>query len=80
MDATQHLKEMKQAYIDTFTTEKGKRVLRDLNRYRYKTTFRLDPIEMAYREGQRSLVLHIENMIRLDYEKLQEQVKTQEEN
>ena len=62
------LKRKKNAYKICFTSESGREVLEDLRRRSYVdyTTFSKDGMEMAYREGIRSVYLHIERMMKDD--------------
>ena len=48
-------------FRNTFKTEDGQQVLRDLslNFYVSSTTMGKDSLETAYNEGQRSVILHI---------------------
>ena len=50
----------------TFNSETGEKVLKDLeNRFHfYKTTYSKDVTEIAYLEGQRSVILSIKNLIK----------------
>ena len=58
------LKELKRCYQITFSTKEGATVLEDLKRKCgfYNTTFDKDPYIAANLEGQRQVVLHIQNM------------------
>lgn len=55
------------AYRDAFSTPAGKQVLRDLmSRFHVaSTTFTLEGSETYIREGQRMVVLHIMEMLRI---------------
>lgn len=72
------LKALKQDYVDVFSGEKGQRVFADMNRFRYQTTFSKDALTLAFNEGKRSIMLHAENMMRLDLDKLRKQVEEQQ--
>jgi hypothetical protein len=58
-------------YFQTFETPEGKRVLKDLNRHtgalRANKPVNNDALLMAYKEGQRSILIHI-------YAKLNKQI------
>lgn len=58
------------AFLDdirlTFGSERGKRVMADLRKsftYRAMDQQELEPLRLAYREGQRSVVLKIEALL-----------------
>ena len=58
--------ELRQTYKTLFNTDDGQIVLEDL-RTRFhgdQPTFSSDALEMAYLEGQRSVILIIKNMIK----------------
>lgn len=61
-------------YKATFNTEAGKRVLEDLElrNFMKTTTFDGNPNIMIYREGQRSVLLHINTMRTADIKRLRE--------
>ena len=61
-----NIKIKKQYYQMTFNSETGEKVLKDLeNRFHfYKTTYSKDVTEIAYLEGQRSVILSIKNLIK----------------
>lgn len=66
-------KEMKQVYKLVFDTEDGAKVLEDLE-YRFHingSTFSDSANETAYREGQRTVVLFLQHMLR-DETKIEE--------
>lgn len=69
MDSLQELKDMKVAYLRTFETEHGKKVLADLERrcFLKDMTFDRDPYITAFQEGTRSVVLHINHMRDMEY-------------
>lgn len=66
-------------YQNVFSTDIGQKVLADLRKQHFfdKPTF----IEqgssegMAYREGQRAVILRIDSMLKVDLEKLKERVE-----
>jgi len=77
----QQIKERKQLYQDVFESPNGKKVLEDLSRHAFinKTTLNENSNRMAFSEGMRSLVLHIQNMMKIDIEKTTELIKKQSE-
>ena len=68
--AIKRIEEKQGTYKRLFTTEEGKEILADLERdcYLRTSTFSTDAMEMAYREGMRSMVLHIKSMLDMDIE------------
>lgn len=64
-------------YQRTFSSEHGKRVLYDLMNEHYflKSSFSPNPQEMAFKEGQKNVILRIMTTLKLDIEKLNEKVK-----
>lgn len=68
------LKQLQQDYRNTFSTESGKRVLKDLeNICFYKSTvFAPDNNVMAFKEGNRAVYLHILTILELTPDKLKE--------
>ena len=67
-DLENQLKNIKRDYRITFGSKEGERVIADLRSAYYKrSSFSKDTNEMAYREGQRSVVIRIINL--LDEEK-----------
>lgn len=77
----QKVRERKQSYVDTFESAAGLKVLEDLSRLAFanRTTFDANPQQMAFNEGQRSVVLHIINSMKIDLEKTEKLLKTQNE-
>ena len=75
MNAEEMIRQLKQDYVDVFSTEKGIRVFEDLSKkaYMHKSTFSENPGRMGVNEGMRMIVLHIENMQKLDVKKAVEQ-------
>jgi hypothetical protein len=66
------IKELKTNYITTFGSEQGIVILSDLEkRCHYNATTNVvgDSHESAYREGQRSVILFIKNMLLNNNEK-----------
>ena len=67
------LKQKREDYKKTFSTEEGQRVLKDLERvcmYR-STTFDKEALVMAFQEGIRSVYLHITTVMSMDIEELE---------
>ena len=76
----QQIKELKQLYQNVFESPDGKKILDDLSRKCFinRTTLNESQIQMAFNEGQRSIVLHIQTMMRLDIDKIKEHLDKQE--
>lgn len=63
-DLENQLKNIKRDYRITFGSKEGERVIADLKSAYYKrSSFSKDTNEMAYREGQRSVVIRIINLL-----------------
>ncbi len=63
-DLENQLKNIKRDYRITFGSKEGERVIADLRSAYYKrSSFSKDTNEMAYREGQRSVVIRIINLL-----------------
>ena len=63
-DLENQLKNIKRDYRITFGSKEGERVIADLKSAYYKrSSFSKDTNEMAYREGQRSVIIRIINLI-----------------
>lgn len=62
---TKELEDLKEAYAFLFGETDGDTVLEDLEArfHVHAPTFSADPYETAFREGQRSVVLFIKNMM-----------------
>lgn len=81
----QVLKEMKQKYLNVFSGGDGKEILDALKRkaFFYRPAFVSGkPDQSAFNEGQRSIIIHIENMMTIDIDatsKLMEQQKEKED-
>jgi len=59
------LKEIESIYKITFESPEGLKVLADLkSAYYHRSSFKNDPYETAYREGQRSVLIRIINLIK----------------
>jgi len=68
------IENLKQNYKELFGADAGEKILEDL-RLRFwieGTTYTPDSNETAYREGQRSVVLFIQHMLRDDNKRLKE--------
>jgi len=67
MDDNKEHKQLKTDYQSTFDTKEGKRVLDDLkSAYYHRGSFCKDPHETSFREGQRSVIIRIINLIKED--------------
>ena len=65
--SNKELKQLKRDYGITFGSKEGERVMADLQSAYYKrSSFSKDSNEMAYREGQRSVIIRIINIIKED--------------
>ena len=66
-------KEKREDYKKIFSTEEGKRVLKDLEKVcLYRTsTFDKEPMVMAFQEGLRTVYLHITTIMEMDIEELE---------
>jgi hypothetical protein len=60
-------------YKETFSTESGKKVLLDLMRTHYiaSLSYSKEPMDMAFNEGQRSVVLRILKFVKEDVSKIE---------
>ena len=64
-DQDTDLKKLKQQYKITFSSKEGEKVLTDLtSAYYHRGSFKENPYETAYREGQRSVLIRIINLIK----------------
>lgn len=72
-DNSAKLKEKREDYKKIFSTEEGKRVLKDLEKVcLYRTsTFDKEPMVMAFQEGLRTVYLHITTIMEMDIEELE---------
>lgn len=69
----------KQCYQKVFRSPDGEKVLHDLMKRFYNgSVFDSDPVNMAYREGQRETVAHILQQLLLDLGKLRQQIEQAE--
>ena len=67
MDDNKEHKQLKTDYQSTFDTKEGKRVLDDLkSAYYHRGSYQKDPYETAFREGQRSVIIRIINLMKED--------------
>ena len=66
------LEQMKKDYLDTFSTESGKKVLADLEKTCFvnKTTYSPEKGRILLNEGMRFVVVHIKNMMNFDLKEL----------
>ncbi len=80
MPTLNDLKQLKADYKNTFSTEEGQRVLKNLEKlcFVHGTTFSVDDGVIQFNEGKRTVVVQIQNMIVMDLEKLREQLKENE--
>ena len=76
------LQALKAAYNDVFNTDNGKIVLKNLQErcYKKKTTMDANPNVVAFREGCRAVLLHIETIMDYDVDKLRKELERQEED
>ena len=72
-DNAQKLKGLRNDYQQVFSTEEGKRVIKDLEKVcLFKTTtFSKDALIMAFQEGLRAVFLHINTIMNMDIEELE---------
>lgn len=72
----EEIKQMKQSFVNAFSTESGKKVLADLEKLCFinRTTFPADgqALSLAKNEGMRFVVVHIKNMMNMDIKQLTE--------
>jgi hypothetical protein len=75
----ENLKQKQSDYKKVFNSEEGKRVLKDLQSIGFfsRSTINENSNKMAYNEGMRAILLHIETMRNYDFENLK---KHMEEN
>lgn len=75
------IQQLKNAYIEVFGSDRGKIVLEDLGRkcFAHRPTFSGENGRMAFNEGQRSVLLHIENMQKINIERTKELMRKQKE-
>ena len=71
-----------QAYRELFLSDVGKEVLNDLCKscHIHRTTMETNPHEMAYKEGERSVILRILKTIEIDPFDLQRKINASEKN
>jgi len=59
------LKELKAQYNITFASKEGETVLADLkSAYYHRSSYSNNPYETAYREGQRSVLIRVINLMK----------------
>lgn len=75
-EQVEKLAELRRAYISTFSTDDGKKVLEDLEKHCYEnaSTFDGDANWCVYREGVRSALLHIRTRMTFDPEKIKKAI------
>lgn len=80
MTDLEKLKAIKTAYKKCFESDDGKKVLGDLTKrcFAKQSTFTGEALTMAYNEGTRSILLHINSMI--DFTNLKNDVTHTESN
>ena len=73
------LKQLKQDYRITFSSKEGERVLADIqSAYYHRGSYsKNDPHETSYREGQRSVIIRIINLMKEDKNVLYDHSKRQ---
>ena len=78
-DKLQEIVSLKKVYLSTFESESGKQVLADLAKrcFTKTTTFSDDALRLAFNEGQRTVLLTINNMMNLDVEKMKNLIEQQ---
>ena len=76
-DKFKERRETIKSYKRLFDTVDGQAVIRDLMKscHVYTTTLDRDPLQMAYNEGARSIILRILNTINIDPEQMKELMK-----
>ena len=64
-DFNKEHKQLQTDYLATFSAPEGERVLQDLQAaYGDRISFSSDPYATAYKEGQRSVLLRINNLLK----------------
>ena len=81
MSEIDRIREVKQLYIDVFENDNGKKLLEELEKrcFIHRSTFNKDGMAMAFNEGQRSIILHIKNMMKIDIEATKKLIEAQEQ-
>ena len=79
--AIKKIEEKHNLYKRFFDCDDGREVLAELEKdcYVKGTTFSTEPAVLAYREGMRSVVLHIKTMLTLDTVQLHKQLEKEAE-
>lgn len=74
MNNIQRIKGLREDYNKVFSSEEGKRVLKDLMKVcsADAITFDKDALTMAFNEGNRAVYLHIKTIMEMDIEKLEQ--------
>ncbi len=74
------IKLLKQRYISVFSGKDGAKVLEDLEKMCFvnQSTYSNFPHKMIYNEGQRSVIVHIKNMMNFNIQKIAELIKEEE--
>lgn len=67
-------------YKQTFSGEHGSYVLNDLMQQHFivSNTYNKDPLEMAYNEGQRNVLLRILKLVKEPIEKIEQRIEQME--
>jgi len=73
-EAIEKAEQLRKDYQSVFNSESGKNVLEDLKKvcFYYDTTINEMPHIMAFNEGQRGVILHIQTKLKLTLEKIKE--------
>jgi len=73
-DPKEVAEQVRKDYQTVFNSEAGQRVLEDLKKtcFYYSPTIDAEPHVMAFNEGQRATMLHIETKIKLSVVKIKE--------
>ena len=79
MSEIDKIREVKQLYIDVFDNDNGKKILEELGKrcFIHRPTFNKDGMTMAFNEGQRSIILHIQNMMKIDIDATKKLIEAQ---
>lgn len=69
-------------YQRTFNSEHGQRVLYDMMNEHYfmRSSFDPNPYEMAFREGQKNVILRVMTILKLDLVKIKEKIEGAEQH
>jgi len=68
MPSTEEILKLQKAYSDTFNTKEGKIVLEDIQKICFKNSSTINemPNIMAFNEGHRAVLLHIETRMKMN--------------